>query len=195
MISKVYDPGWKFPILNKSIRSFAQNLRCSFKVYNQWTERIRSNIVMIFISHHWADIWSSCYFWCTCIWRVYDHFIAWSVQNKEGITSQLGSGYIIYHIFKIRHRVVRFNWRLWFGGKNTIMNSNVYNHDWKYTIIREKWMIICLKYYIPVRIKTIGYIDVGGGCWTPNVNTKLDTNIKYQSPTSYSGVLWCWWPM
>ena len=24
---------------------------------------------------------------------------------------------------------------------------------------------------------------------------ELGINIRYQSPTSYSGVLWCWWPM
>ena len=49
----------------------------------------------------------------------------------------------------------------------------------------------------------MGYIDVGDGCWRPNVLvTSLTSkvrhqhdvgNIKYQSPTSHSDVVWCWW--
>ena len=47
--------------------------------------------------------------------------------------------------------------------------------------------------------------DVGDQmCWWQNLDVgdkshhqhrELGTNIKYQSPTSHSGVLWCWWPM
>ena len=47
--------------------------------------------------------------------------------------------------------------------------------------------------------------DVGDQmCWWQDSNVgdksrhqyrELGINIKYQSPTSHSGVLWCWWPM
>ena len=47
--------------------------------------------------------------------------------------------------------------------------------------------------------------DVGDQmCWwqvwdvgdmSSHQHQKFGTNIKYQSPTSHSDVLWCWWPM
>ena len=37
------------------------------------------------------------------------------------------------------------------------------------------------------------YLDVGDK--SRHQHRELGSNIKYQSPTSHSAILWCWWPI
>ena len=70
-------------------------------------------------------------------------------------------------------------------------------------LIYDVWHVSQLK--LRKRVTSMLVTDVGGQmcCWqdfdggdkSRHQHRELGTNIKYQSPTSHSGVLWCWWPI
>ena len=48
---------------------------------------------------------------------------------------------------------------------------------------------MCQSKQYDINVINDGYIDVGDGCWRPNVLvTGQATGIKYQSPTLHSGI-------
>ena len=93
----------------------------------------------------------------------------------------------------------------------------------KYCISKKSWFFILvgIRYYAwsvdflsvlerpnnlnKILVTSMLVTDVGDQmCWRHDLNVadklrckhrELGTNIKYQSPTSHFGVLWCWWPM